>query len=565
MRIKRLLILIMITLTIICLIYLSKSLMAWGIIIPACKHDNHISLTVGQHIELFCTEKNVTWQSNNPFITVSDKGVVTVSKEVMYPESQAALTAYCIDTEKAVCKYNITIVPWIASKSSIEIMDAIPVYSLFGNKFYLPNTYLRSQFILPSKIILGYEDDKLYFSFNRNLYKSHDGLETKELITRLPFRPGKSRMLITPFGYFIRGRKGVYSSSDLISWNCILNTLHPPWLSDNMDFWYDLNNETGYLYVSEYSTNNPDARHHLYRGKVQEGEIKWSISYTLRSLNEQNKNPSEFMYSGRHFHIVKVDPYTGHVWAGTGDADRDAMMIRSTDNGKTFKIIGFGSQKYRTLAFWFTEKYIYWNMDTSAPPQMIFRICRSDLEKHGSLTPILTDGSTKPAVNYYVVDSEKEEYFPVPVGSKYTETIQRDLNEKNIVLALDDSNYIYKEVVANISNGSHWSVFPVNTDCGKNIILFSSTSEGFKRHAIRDNRGRIFGLYEHGCGYVEVQELYSISPHNQKFEMVRIEGAAQDKEGNIYFHPFQSIYGGSIIKGRLHWIQSYYNDNQQKD
>ena len=63
---------------------------------------------------------------------------------------------------------------------------------------------------------------------------------------------------------------------------------------------------------------------------------------------------------------------------GTGDANDESTIYRSTDNGNTFTKIGGGSQAWRTLSFFFTKDNIIWNTD-SPDPQYLSCISRSNL------------------------------------------------------------------------------------------------------------------------------------------------------------------------------------------
>ena len=48
----------------------------------------------------------------------------------------------------------------------------------------------------------------------------------------------------------------------------------------------------------------------------------------------------------RHIHFVKYDPYEKCIWLGTGDADEESMLMKSSDNGDTWETVGKGSQDY---------------------------------------------------------------------------------------------------------------------------------------------------------------------------------------------------------------------------
>lgn len=548
-------ILIFLSISIVIIFAFTISMIKYGIlIIDRPVQSTNLSITAGVPHQLFCDEPDVVWHSDNPSVTVNDDGQVFTNEDRYFPDGSAQIIGISPKNNSAACTYNVTVVPWTTNVSKIRNIEAKPMLDLFGIKIYYPDTRMSTQFILPSMVVHGSADGSLYFSKNKNLYKTTDNFKSQTLVTRLPFRPGKQRMLITPLGYFLRGEKCVFYSTDLISWECSLETNHPAWLLDNMDYWHDTKENKVYVYTSEYSVI-PGAAHMLFRAIVDSSKKPtWETIFTLKSELDLQNDSGNLLHAARHIHLVKVDPYTGDVWFGTGDMDNQAIIKRSTDYGSTFQLVGTGSQEYRTLGFWFTENFIYWNMDTTHPEQMIFRIRRSDLTENESLTPILNTGRTKIGVDYIVYSENQNEYFAVSRGQKYTETIERELSEVNQVIAITDPNHDRKEMVANLTNGSHWSVFDVKTNNGETVTLLTSTSEGFHTNKKRDNLGRVFGIYETPDGEVTVSELMSIPAFDGKAERARLEAIAQAEDGTIYFQSFHSIYGGSVVSGALDWV-----------
>lgn len=526
----------------------------FGILVPLKKQKYpHISLTVGVPYQLSCGQENLSWSSENPSVSINASGVVTVSKDKLFPDGQGIIHGFSNKSKSTVCSYTFTIVPWTANESKIEILEVNSMIEIFGYKIQYPIVRLSTQFILPSMVVHANMDGWIYYSINKKLYKTQNNFKSRKKVSNLPFRPGKQRMIITPFGYFMRGKEGVYYSKDFGSWELSLKTNHPAWLLDNMDHWYDKENQKAYIYVSEYSVIIGED-HYLYRGIIDTSKKpKWNIAFTLLSDVKLKQDSRNFAQAARHIHLIKVDHFTGDVYFGTGDHDSHAMIRKSADNGKTFQLMGLGSQEYRTLGIWFTENYIYWNMDKTFPDQMIFRAKRSHLEENGSLTPILKSGKTKIGVDYFVYSQNLNNYFPKKQGEKFTETIERQLSEENQLLALSDPNFDKKELVANLTNGSHWSVFDAKTSDGKIVTLLTTTSEGFHRYKTRDNLGRIFGIQEDKSGSVIVSELLTIAPYDSKTEKARIEAIAQADDGTIYFQSFHSLFGGSVVAGSLQW------------
>jgi hypothetical protein len=237
---------------------------------------------------------------------------------------------------------------------------------------------------------------------------------------------------------------------------------------------------------------------------------------------------------------------------GTGDRDEDSMIMYSDDHGSTFRRLGFGSQEYRTLAFWFTAGFVYWNMD-ARPPQKIFRVARLDLANRRTLTPVLGEGMTTPGVTYYVVASDNSNRFPVSVGQRYVETEMRHLDGLHKVLAVDDELYDFKTAVADLTNGSHWSMLPAATATGDEVFLMSSSPEGFARFRTRDPRARVFGIKERHDGQVDVQELLTSETWREGYDRARLDPVVQDADGNVYFNGMGTRHGDSVYKSRLIW------------
>jgi len=264
-------------------------------------------------------------------------------------------------------------------------------------------------------------------------------------------------------------------------------------LFHSFDYYWEETSQTGYLYTGEYSVD-PTARHRVYRGTFSaDGEERWDTVLEFTALAEWQANRS-VLTAARHVHVVVVDPYTGHVWVGVGDVDEHAKILTSDDHGDSFSLVGMGNQAWRTVAIWFTPRYVYWGMDTSGP-QSLWRMPRSRFEEGGfwpSVTPELTSGTTKAGVRYYVTRNETPEHFPVTKGYVYAETEARPLDGENRVRALNDSEYDYREEVAQLYNGSLWYHRWVSAEDGAPIAIVGEAAEG----ALRDYRGRVFGIKE---------------------------------------------------------------------
>lgn len=124
----------------------------------------------------------------------------------------------------------------------------------------------------------------------------------------------------------------------------------------------------GTIFFGEY-TLNPKRDHdtHLYRSI--DGGKSFQIVHTFK------------MDEVRHIHFVKWDPYEECLWLGTGDEDRENLLLRSSDNGETWEKIGGGSQDWRAIGVCFNENYLVWGTDAGSVPDQN-HIIRMDRKTH---------------------------------------------------------------------------------------------------------------------------------------------------------------------------------------
>lgn len=67
----------------------------------------------------------------------------------------------------------------------------------------------------------------------------------------------------------------------------------------------------------------------------------------------------------KHFHAVQYDPYSGTIYAASGDDDTAAAIYVSKDNGDSFELLhGPNEKDCRLLNFIFTKDKIYWASDS---------------------------------------------------------------------------------------------------------------------------------------------------------------------------------------------------------
>jgi len=83
----------------------------------------------------------------------------------------------------------------------------------------------------------------------------------------------------------------------------------------------------------------------------------------------------------RHIHFVQWDPVESALWMGTGDADPECRLYKSTDHGDTWDLIGGGSQLWRAVCVAFRPEALYWGTDAGSDsgrhPNYIVRLDRN--------------------------------------------------------------------------------------------------------------------------------------------------------------------------------------------
>jgi hypothetical protein len=496
--------------------------------------QRHVSLTVGTPYQLTVTPptERVVWSSDSPLVWVDPGGRLLAVQDALRADARATITASSVNGDD-VDSCQVTIVNWPANLSELKVV---------GTPY--------------ASYILGTEGENLFYVLGSDLYVTSDGFQTSQFLSTLPENMDIPKMLVTPFGYFIQCAKTIFRSQDLVTWTPSY-TMNMRSLYHNLAYRWVAASQTGYVYASEYSVDSND-RHLVCRGVFTDKEKGvWEPVLSFASVNEWQSDPS-IPDAARHVHTVAVDPYTGHVWVGTGDIDTHSRLLYSDDNGESFRLVGMGSQAWRTLSIWFTGRYVYWSMDAYGYAQSCWRIPRSRFYGAGfwpCSTPELISGTTKAGINYLVTASRTDVHFPVPVGYIYRETEPRVLDEQNRVRAIDDPEYDYKEKVAELRNGSLWYHLLVYDDQGDPIAILGQSAEG----AQRDYRGRVYGIKELPDGDVDVQELLSIGStrpdvYDNDTMYVQFEPMAQDAYGYVYFTGRKTCHRS--YKTRLTWMDS---------
>lgn len=489
-------------------------------------HD--LSLSVGQPFQAkVIPETNVSWSSDNKLVTVDSKGKIKAVKQAYGADARATVSAVDENGNSLECK--VTIVGWTANRSSLKIVGT-PQADFLLDKF----------------------DNKVYFTYPGKIYESSDGMRSSTAVGTFPPTPSSPVMKKTPYGYFASSGNTIYSSPDFNRWDVELEMRHKN-LQHGLTHFFDTSSNTSYLYAGEYSIGNSDV-HSVYRGVTQGSNVQWDEVLYFGSLKDFYRNNSN-LDTIRHVHLVIADPYTGHVWVGTGDNNQHSRLYYSADNGQSFTLVGVGSQKFRSLSVWFTKDYVYWNMDSELVKQHVYRLPRSVHNQQGkwpSLTPELTSGLTKPGINY-LVTSTAGGRFPVATGGIYTENTARTIDGSNRVRPIEDPAYDYSEDVAELTHASHWYHLWVKDQNGDDVLIMNTSTEGIDEFLL-DEKSRTFGFKERRDGSVDIQELMSMPSntpgvHNPYSQLTP---HFQDDNGNIYFQGRDTAH--RIYKTRLHWV-----------
>ena len=114
----------------------------------------------------------------------------------------------------------------------------------------------------------------------------------------------------------------------------------------------------GTIFFAEYILNtHRDKNVNIYRSVDDGGSFHIVKSFEAGDI--------------RHLHFVKWDQYEECLWLGTGDYGKnnnECRLYKSTDNGETWSLVGYGSQDWRAIGVCFTKDYLLWGTDAGSTP-----------------------------------------------------------------------------------------------------------------------------------------------------------------------------------------------------
>ncbi|NVN94325.1 MAG: T9SS type A sorting domain-containing protein [Bacteroidetes bacterium] len=502
-------------------------------------NPHYLSLQAGTSYKLSLYSNQslnqIKWTSNNPLVTVTKSGIVTALLDTLGNPARAQIIARdTITNVKDTCF--VTIVSWVANVSRLYITDTLPYHVRILGKKNDSIVFLKNY----TDLYIGTDIDDSYYitSFDKSITDSYP------------------RFFSTPFGYFIRYDKKILKSTNLKTWSLVfetksLETCH------SIDTYFDSISNTGYVFASDYtpSTDSDSIRHCVYRGRYYPNNTSvWDTIFSFYCKNDFMANKETWPYV-RHIHVVFMDPKTGSLWLSTGDEDNQSSIYYSDNFGDTFHLLGVGSQDWRSLSFFFTDKNIYWSMD-SQQKQHIWQLPRSVFTLNNNswptITPTLKSGKqTKIGIKYYVLKQRNNAFFPVPSGNFYTENTIRNLNDSNYVIECNNPDNDYRRNAVSLINSALWSHAKIKSQSGRELFLMTSNSEG----QFRDMNNRLFGFYEKNDSVLNIQEIITQVSDNPYTQLYPI---CQDKNKGIYLYQLCQGSGWpiNVYKASIHWNDS---------
>ena len=115
----------------------------------------------------------------------------------------------------------------------------------------------------------------------------------------------------------------------------------------------------GQLYFGEYGMNPNREAVNVYRS--QDNGESWNVIYTF---------PAGKI---RHVHGCYYDKYSNKIWTLTGDFEGENIIQSSNLDFKEIEIFGDGSQSFRAVSLFFSEREVSWIMDS--PLEKNYQFC----------------------------------------------------------------------------------------------------------------------------------------------------------------------------------------------
>lgn len=374
-------------------------------------------------------------------------------------------TNFVIENDKLYLNnpYNIDKTYFIVllKNNDINTLDTLKIKV----RFWIKNTYNLKEvvnFFTPSFIYSTHDttfsiiDNKLFFSSINN--------HGKVFCSNFTLVDLFYNQMICKYGYYVIRTGGlIYVSSDLHNWKMIFNGARG--IKQSMVI---VHNENGYeLLFSMYTPGTNYVRHYLRSYNLETGITSVRMTfYTAEDYNTYGLSPQ-----ARHIHFLVEDPYSDLIFMGTGDIDDQSAIYFSDDLGITFKRLGGGNQRWRSLSMIFTKEYIFWNMD-SAKPQYLNRLSREHIvnnvdEAFIRKFPLINGALWCSETIHY--GYENKDMF---IMSSNNEGRLYDHNFRNYGIIINEEGIpVAYELVSKYAADVYAQFFPIGVDYD-NIILF---------------------------------------------------------------------------------------------
>lgn len=257
-----------------------------------------------------------------------------------------------------------------------------------GNPVVFADVYMPSldQYLTPQGqhrfFVYGLEAHSTNSTAQR-VFQSRDGGETWSLFCSVPMN-ATSGIWYTDFAvdhrtnviYLLKTTDGSVGKNNVVctyykasdgNWYARTNEVslgEKRWLSNNS---FEICNSPDRMkriaIFGEYGTTMDGTTYSLWMST--DSGTTWTKALEIQG-NSNNENNGLI----RHWHTVKVDPHTSHLWAASGDnnatesnPEGQARIYRSTDGGVNWELLFCGSQRERTCSFVFEPDCIYYGMD----------------------------------------------------------------------------------------------------------------------------------------------------------------------------------------------------------
>lgn len=310
------------------------------------------------------------------------------------------------------------------------------------------------------------QGDSSFYIKNDSLFLQH---KTNKSIfySKLPVLDNMYNQFMFKFGFYAyRTNNNIFVSNDLKNWELIFSG--PRGIKESILI---VKNTNGYeLLFTEYTPGVIYTRHNLWAYNL--------ITKQLRSRKLFYKT-EEFISNGltphaRHIHFLSQDPYSNIIFMGTGDLDSQSSIYYSTDNGINFKVLGMGSQYWRSLSMLYFKDNIYWTMDSSSP-QFLLQISRSNIFENSKLYNLF------PLINSALWCSQKI-YINNKEGYLISQNAEGQLYDKlyRVFLIIEENNKpIAYQIFANTAISVYDQIYPVGLFLDNSILFYSIPNNKF--------------------------------------------------------------------------------------